>query len=69
MALRPTKPVEQPATEATDQGQEQAEAQVEATAREQQQTVEEQIRSFTIPIERGIAGMEEVKKLTSPTYS
>jgi len=58
-----TEPVEQPATEATDQGQEQAEAQVDGTARERQQTVEEQIRSFTIPLERGIAGIEDVKKL------
>ncbi len=55
-----TEPVEQPATA------DQAEAQVEATARERQQTVEEQIRSFTIPLERGIAGMEEVKKLPLP---
>jgi hypothetical protein len=61
-----TEPVEPPATEALLTDQDQAEAQVEVTAREQQQAVEEQIRSFTIPIERGIAGMEEVKKLRLP---
>lgn len=63
-----TEPVERQATAAlsTDQDRDQAEAQVDATARERRQTVEEQIRSFTIPLERGIAGMEEVKKLPLP---
>jgi hypothetical protein len=59
-----TERVEPPATESVLTDQDRAEAQVEATAREQQQqTVDELIRAFTIPLERGIAGMEEVKKL------
>jgi hypothetical protein len=59
-----TEPVDQPATEAlfADQSEEPAEDQGEATAGEQQQlgAVEERIRSFTIPVERALAGMEDL---------
>ena len=63
-----TEPAAPAATEelSTDHDEDRAEAQVGATARERQQTVEEQIRSFTIPLERGMAGMEDVKNLRLP---
>jgi len=58
-----TEPVDQPATEASfvDQSEAPAEDQGEAAGEQQQlDAVEERIRSFTIPVERALAGIEDV---------
>jgi hypothetical protein len=59
-----TEPVVQPAAEASsaDQSEEPAESRGEATSGAQQplDAVDQRIRSFTIPTERALAGMEDV---------
>jgi len=64
-----TEPTDQPGRESSvkDGGEEPTEDQSEATAREQAQlgALDERIRSFTIPVERALAGMEDLDSKVS----